>query len=720
MQRSALSVAFVAAALAAAAAPAGAQDQAGLAFRDARPLTLAPEALGTSAAADQLTVCNGGAEAATKLRASAGGFGFKDGDGDALADDAVLSAPVIRHTTLAPGSCMRVRLATTGATALGSGSFTGTVAVSSAGQGVAHRELTLTGPPDVAVAPKAVVDTVKVKITHWAGPLHFLFGDDHDVGVPLQGPPPGKDLKLAGACQDGDATPSTSCPAIGVAAHDDETGQFSLGGPAGEEDHGVVALPVHLHGAARVGDYTGTIDPGQTFEDDDAIKVVVSVTQAWPWALLALLIGCALAIGPQWWTRRTRPASKVRDRAGGLAERYAEAVQEFHGAEEPKRFPEIRGPSAACVEEYAGGVVVALDRYLRSMVFLDTSTDTYKAIETSLKTADDDIDCLQTPTELLASLGLLRKDLADLLRWLADHQFCEREPALAREAAKVLADQDLQVGAALKLKAGADTAVATLAAWRELAERLLRSQLWWRAMAIHAALRPMAGGMDDEDAKRHVALGARLAQTKAELLKVEDAGELEALGVKARLEKLYDELGYLGGRYGVEEPDVDGLFIELRDYWAEMGPPPSMKAMLMLPLPRQAITSVVALISGADAPVHRPARPAVVAKSWRWVGDAVCIALALVVALLSAMVAIVSGKNFGTLSDWLTVALIGTAAQGIVSGVIPAINGALQDRFGSVLVAEAEPSSTADGEAAKLPPPPPPPGDPQALPVAAA
>lgn len=699
MRRSALSIAFAAMAFGVAAAPAGAQDAAGLTFRDARPLTLASPAA-VRDLTEQLTVCNGGAQTATKLRAAAGGFGFQGPDGKDHADVAVVGAPVIRHTSLRPGSCMRVTLGgPDGTPDLASGSYTGEVTVSSAGQGVARRELTITGPADRTAAPQAVVDTVKIRVTHRWGPLNGLLGrDDHDAEVPLHAAEPGRTLRIAGSCRKGDAAPSEQCPTIGVVAHNAKTGQMSLAGPLGRAKDGVAVLPVHLHGAGAIGDYTGSLDPGHTFADGDAIKVVVSVTQWWPWALLALLIGCALVLWPQWFTRRTRPAGKVRDRANGLARRYDEALRAFHGDGAKQRFPEITGPAPDDVRTYAAGIVTALDSYLSGMVFLDTSTETYKAIEESLSTADDDIACLQRPDKLLASLDDLGTTLRDLLQWLGDRRFSDDEPAVATAAAKVLAEQTLRVGSACKLMAAADAQVATLDAWKALAEQLLRCQLWWRVMAGKAALNATHGGMEIEDARRHVDAGARLAQAKADLLKAKDPGEIEDRGIRKRLDRVYDELGYLGGRYGFTEPPADGAFVELDEYWARAGAPAYVKNMLSMPSVPQVVATIERLVDGATAVARTSAQPAVIARSRRWLGDVLCIALALIVAILGAMVGIVGDKNFGTPSDWATVILIGTAAQGVVTGIIPTINSALQDRFGSVLVAAAEESSTAAGE----------------------
>lgn len=62
---------------------------------------------------------------------------------------------------------------------------------------------------------------------------------------------------------------------------------------------------------------------------------------------------------------------------------------------------------------------------------------------------------------------------------------------------------------------------------------------------------------------------------------------------------------------------------------------------------------------------------------------------------LPATAAIVNDKNFGSAKDYLTVIFLGTAAQAAVTLVIPVINSAMGDRFGTSVAARAIPASAA-------------------------
>jgi hypothetical protein len=58
-------------------------------------------------------------------------------------------------------------------------------------------------------------------------------------------------------------------------------------------------------------------------------------------------------------------------------------------------------------------------------------------------------------------------------------------------------------------------------------------------------------------------------------------------------------------------------------------------------------------------------------------------------------VAIGLGKNFGTLEDYLTVIVVGAAAQALIASLLPSVNQLLGDLSGSILQVPAEPAKEA-------------------------
>lgn len=681
-------LALVAAAAAAGAGPAAAQDSTrGLAFRDAHPLTVGLEDLTAAATERRLTVCNEGPKTARGLTVVREGFGFLR-DEKPIADASVLRAPRLmragaRAHVLKPGTCASVRIEPRFGAPVDAGPFTGAVIVSSISGGVARQDLTIDGPPDTAVPAASVADTVQLKVVHKSGPFHFLAPNHGEPAtVVLRSPAAGKTLDIRAGCGEGEPKPSEECPSIGAVVHNDETGQIVLAGHVPDPVGGVVRLPVRIDDAESVGDYAGTIDPGLSGAAANDIKTTVSVTDAWGWALVALLLGCALVVGPQLWTRRRRPKSVLNDRAAALVGGYTRAKADFHANDTATHFPHVNPPHGDDVRAYGEDITIAVRNYLKSMVYLDNNTSTYKEIEDSLQTAERDIECWRAPGGLLRALEALRAELNDLQEWVRDRKFSNEDPAVGTAAAQVLAPRRLEIGEATKVKDDADAMAGLLSRWCDHAERLLRLQLWWRELARHRRRRGCP--MSRTDLDRHLSAGVRLARVKRQLLDVKDPA-FDFSDVTKRLDEVFDELVDLGSKYKIGLPAADADPGELESCWKELGVPELTKDLLMMPSD-PSITTTPKLIADAKAVMRTPARPAELESSWRWVGDVVCIVIAIAVALIAALVGIVNGKNFGTPKDYLTVIFFGTAAVGVASGVIPTINAALSDRFGTTLV----------------------------------
>lgn len=687
MRRSALSTC---AALTLLALPGTAAGQAtSLTFRDDRPLTVASADLAAPATAARLKVCNTGSRPLTGVHAAAEGFGFTSG-GKPVADGAELAPAKLRATggRLAPGVCRSVALApATGAPRLDPGSYQGVVTVVAPRAGLVRRSLTVTGTAAAAprtVVPESVTSTVKIKVVHNGfSPLGGGHADQTRY-VTLKAPPAGSALQIAGHCTDPPSRPSPLCPAIGVVAHDEDTAQLSIGGPTPKPSNGVVRLPVLIQGAGVVGDYQGTIDPGATGRPDDAIAVTVSVTDAWWCALIALLLGCLVALLPQLVARRWNPKSKVKGEAEGLIRCYRSAVESFRAAGPPS-FPQILAPTEDEVTAYADEIKAAVDTYMKSMVFLDMSTPTFAEIQASIANARSDAACWHGPGGMHGALNQLQAALDDLQDWLGSHDFAPKGPAVCRTAARVLAARKLEIGEAGKVKADADKACALVADWRKLATRVLVLQLWWRAIAQTPAT------LRGKDAERFLKAAARIIQCKRELVRAADAAAIAELGVKARVTAVYEDLAYLGGRLDVGEPSPDADPGVLDGQWGALGIAESDARWLRQE--RGATVPTVAAIVGAASAVERaPARVASVGRTWRILGDVFCIVLAILVAIVGSMLTLVSGKNFGSAGDYLTVIVVGAAAQATISSLVPKFNTFLSDLLGAPLEKGAKPA----------------------------
>jgi hypothetical protein len=691
----------------------------GLTFRDTRPIVVTLDDIAAGVPGNRLKVCNAGTRVAKRLRLTRTGFGFTH-NGVPLSDGAILRhARLVRSVNgrdlvahqLTSGNCAEIAVDVRFHAELDTGNYTGEVVVSSVGGGLARRSVTITGPPDLTVPAEGVADTTEIKVVHKSGPFHFLVADHGKrATVPLLAPPRGKQLDIPATCGEGAAKPSALCPGIGAVLHRNTSAEVVLGGHPPDAVGGVVRLPVRLIGAHDVGDYQGAIHPSGDVGDGHPIKTVVQVTDAWWWALIALLFGVGLVMGPQLWMRRYKPKSVLMDRAGALLGEYSRAKLAFRGERQPANFPDIDPPEGGDVAVYAEDVRAATRTLVKSTVFVDRGSDSYKQVDLSLDIAERDIEGWRDPDELLRALTALKDELDSVQGWLRARRFVKESPAATRKAADVLARRRLKIGEVRKVVADADVTTVLLHDWCALAQRVMRLQLWWRKIAV-ALLAEEAGQATGADPRpgpstapaivAHADLGRRLARLKRELREARDSATLRELRDRPALAEIEAALEVDGGRLELPVPADDASHENMSGRWEPFQLTPELRRELSMgsaddlggedPQPLTADE----LVGKATPFARKPARSVSLDRSWRWLGDVLAIALAIVVALITAMAVIVSDKNFGSAKDYLTVIFIGTAAQAAATAIIPVINSALVDRFGTTVVTKAAPARAA-------------------------
>jgi hypothetical protein len=697
-------------------ATASARDTAsGLTFRDTRPIVVSLDDIAAGVPGNRLKVCNAGTRVAERLRLTRTGFGFTH-DGVPLSDGAILQhARLVRSVNgrdlvahrLTSGNCAEIAVDVRFHAELDTGSYTGEVVVSSVGGGLARRSVTIIGPPDLTVPAEGVADTTEIKVVHKSGPFHFLVADHgKQATVPLLAPPRGKQLDIPATCGEGAAKPSALCPGIGAVLHGSTSAEVVLGGHPPDAVGGVVRLPVRLLGTHDVGDYEGAIHPSGDRGDGHPIKTVVQVTDAWWWALIALLFGAGLVMGPQLWIRRYKPKSVLMDRAAALLGKYSRAKLAFRGERQPANFPDIDPPEGGDVAVYAEDVRAATRTLLKSTVFVDRGSDGYKQVDLSLDIAERDIEGWRDPDELLRALTALKGELDSVQGWLRARRFVKESPAATRKAADVLARRRLKIGEVRKVVDDADVTTVLLHDWCALAQRVMRLQLWWRKIAVallaEEARRPArADPRPDASIVAHADLGRRLARLKRELREARDSATLRELRSRPELAEIEATLEVDGGRLGIPAPTEDESHENMSGSWEPFQLTPELRRELSMgsaddlggddPQPLTADE----LVGKATPFARTPARSVSLDRSWRWLGDVLAIGLAIVVALITAMAAIVNDKNFGSAKDYLTVIFIGTAAQAAATAIIPVINSALVDRFGTTVATKAAPARAA-------------------------
>jgi hypothetical protein len=529
------------------------------------------------------------------------------------------------------------------------------------------------------------------------------------------GPFGGVDLNDGGELALKAPVPDSQLPAkgafLGNVVEGPHIGRVYVAGGADRSIEGVVLLPLEVKGVTSVGSYDGSLNVDPAAKPPTPIKVTVKVTDAWWWAVAAVLLGALLAFLPQAWLRRWRPESKLHDRHESLIDRYRDAEASFRrefpryanprrdaapdqGAQ-PTQPAENSGsagpftpPRPGAVEAYADQLDAAIRNYAKSTYYFDTSSDSYKKVLASLALAEHDADFFGAADGFGHAIGELEHALEDLARELRSSP-ADRGPAVALSAAAVLRGAELKVGEATSRAATARGFSQLLADWREMARRLQRSQVWSLALRAFADREP--GEMSNEDKALLGYAEAKEGEVFNELLDAEDAASLARLGTSSDLDTIYSALAYLGGRYGIwvppsgvlETSEADPRIGRARLFLEQLGLHPRWSEALSrsdsLLLLRRARTEslreaqvrhdVPSWIEQAASLVVAPARAVAFHNTLRALLDAFVLLLALAVGVVTALATFYFGKVFGTTEDYLTVIVIGTAAQLLVKGV---------------------------------------------------
>jgi hypothetical protein len=266
-----------------------------------------------------------------------------------------------------------------------------------------------------------------------------------------------------------------------------------------------------------------------------------------------------------------------------------------------------------------------------------------------------------------------------------------------------------------------------------LVERALKSELR-RADLIARFASPTPAGTPITGADRRTlaCAGARLADVRDELLDSPDMAAPKAGEIGSTLRKLDEQLACLGALYGLAPPDIQVRSADLRRIWdtpsaASVRPdlsgpsllpaasvPPAAPVPAGPPVPpaRPVPTPPSESPAGGLPPAHEPnagagwfqtgaahvfddAKPADIHRSRRIFGDLIVVAGIAAAALVAALVAVGFGKNFGTLEDYLTVIVIGTAAQTLTGVLVPPVNQLLGDLAGGLVDSPAQPAAPA-------------------------
>jgi hypothetical protein len=702
--------------LALAAAPAGAQEPASVTFETGQPLSLTWAQL---VHGKSITVCNGGRATVARVQLIPADFAFARGGVAVPAAKVIAITPT--HRAVRAGECAHERIAAVGETPPDASEYPGALVLVSAGGGSARLQLTVATSTTKAAAPAGVAEPTTLSLHNsWPG------SRGGDATLLLKAPASGEaPLTLGSGCESSDLN-EAECPLIGNLYQDDRIVRVRVSGPPRNNiEKGVQELPVVLNASNHpVGSYEGSVTlPGSS----QAIKLKLSATDSWIWAALALLFGAALALGPQLWTGHFSPKSALNERKDEIASRYAGALPGYPKIKmSPTKLADYTSSVGDEIGRYASSVIMldtnstaykAIEASLDlaaadAKVFNDPSglkraldqlqAEVTRATELlEQKEVEDVPDILKRASALLVAAELMvgeptqrvkkAEELTPLLvSWiqltgpvllhavwlrhllnasgkksaeaaLESHPgaTAAQAPKAPRQPAKATAKAAQQPATATRqpAKAAKQPVKATRAATKATQEALAtmkREETWWSA----------------DDAETLASVGPELWNVRERLFAASDRGALEAARTSEERRFVLTRIEHLAAKLGVSSPAPTQAPTDFKvprrrskdkltdiDYKIkEAGET----------LSASSVREEHVTIDAAQArPAQLPPR-----NRKRFAGDVLVLVSSFLVALVAGLSTFYFGKSFGTLDDYLTVIVVGTAAQAFLKVVI--------------------------------------------------
>jgi hypothetical protein len=529
--------------------------------------------------------------------------------------------------------------------------YKGTLLLIAAGAGSARLQTTITAPEGKQPVPAGVAEPVTLSI-HNSTP--FSRGADAVLLLKL---PASGELAIGKGCSDASVNNAKACGFIGNLYQGGHVITIDIRGEAvANPGQHVEELPIRLHAFGHaVGAYEGTVTLASAGGSEQAIKVKVNAKDAWGCAVLALLFGVLLALVPQYWNGRIRPKRELVERNDKLPSLYRAPVVENARIT----------VSQDKLQEYTEAVGLAIESYAKSVLLLDPKSKAHEAIDTALKLAEDDARVFSNADGLTQSLSRLKQEIAATTAVLATKEVADT-PEILKGAAVLLATSELGVGEATVHAKRCEELLPTLKAWRATAVRVLTYVVWLKAVSDK-----MTRNTSTVEAETIAHAAAELWGLREALFEAIDAGDVAHIASSSASASAFGGITYLARKRKVPMPgadqrpkDVAGDLVKI-GYWPPKGSTVTKDEILKNPAPFKAA----------------PAKPPKLSAPGRTMlaGDFLVLAMTVAIGIVAGLSLFYFGKSFGTLEDYLTVIVVGTAAQVALKAILGQLEILLHD-----------------------------------------
>jgi hypothetical protein len=597
-------------------------------------------------------VCNGGAATVPRLQVVPEDFQFTR-NGGAVAPSQVLIVKSPSHPVRA-GECAFVHVLLKSEAPIDAGEYAGSLLLVAAGHGGSARlTTTVTTAAKKDATPAGVAEPIALSI-HNSSP----WSHDARATLPLKEPSSSEEVLAIGKDCSASEPNEVDCPTLGNVYQNSNLVRVSVDGPSRlNRARGVQEVPIELHGFQHpVGAYEGALTlPGST----QAIKLKVTAKDAWWCAVIALLLGILLALVTQLWNGRWQPRSALDERAEHLWKRYGTKPVPGH-----KRIE----MDCSKLEEYVDGVKEAIAQYAASVVMFDTTSDAYKAVDESLKLAEADAAVFTGPGGLKPVLDQLEAETDATTQVLRRVQVTDI-PEILKAASALLGGDKLGVGGASKRVKESEQLLPVLIAWRNLADNFANHVVSLKILASKANL-------EKHDLRDELTdLGVKMSGLRQQLFEAKDGAGLGALRSTERLWRTLDSVALLGQQHKADPYDPADFDKLRRDASGNL----DMKAASGQGLKaigysagQGAAFTFDEVIDDPAGVVIEPAKPATLPerRRLRILGDRLALGATIAVSIVAGLSTFYFTKSFGEFTDYLTVIVVGAAAQTLLKGVL--------------------------------------------------
>jgi hypothetical protein len=239
--------------------------------------------------------------------------------------------------------------------------------------------------------------------------------------------------------------------------------------------------------------------------------------------------------------------------------------------------------------------------------------------------------------------------------------------------------------------------------WEDLAKEVLVYRAWWEAIE-KASLESVDDNLNDAEKKQLRRAKREVVEAVQELFTLQSAADFRRYEPDRNLVTAYNLLAPLAAKSGTPRPAVEDLRLPADPQIAEGGMQLASRCQAEPDAEGrgralgEATPGQLNMVEEAErwlksAPDFRDPSPPELRSTRRYIADALVVILAVAGGVVAGLSAFYFGKPFGTVADYVTIALVGSASAVLVRQLNHAIDLLSQSPGGPPLISKLKPTT---------------------------